>query len=117
MVVLRGAIVQGGAAVELNALSFAAVDPSPIDDTTNTTELWRPRADRCFARHSRIGFVIASTVGLKDRSGEYIRCNVWGAKIYPEWLDDDLILSIHDRDWDEMQRRGFSTHYDFPEVN
>lgn len=117
MVVLRGAIVQGGAAIELNALSFAAVDPSPIDDSTSTKELWRPRADRCFARHSRIGFILASCVGLKDYSGKYIRRNVWGAKIYPEWLDDDLILSIHDKDWAEMQRRGFSTHYDFPEVN
>lgn len=117
MVVMRGAIVQGGAALELNALTFSAVDPSPIEDSTITKELWRPRADRCFARHSRIGFVIASCVGLKDLNGEYIRRNVWGAKIYPEWLDDDLILSIHDKDWDEMQRRGFSTHYHFPEVN
>lgn len=115
MVVLRGAIVQAGAAVELNALSFAAVDPSPIEDSTSTKELWRPRADRCFARHSRIGFVLGSCVGLQDRNGKYIRRNVWGAKIYPEWLDDDLILSIHDKDWAEMQRRGFSTHYDFPE--
>ena len=113
MVVLRGAIVQGGAAVELNALTFSAVDPSPIEDSTSTKELWRPRADRCFARHSRIGFVIASCVGLKDSTGKYIRRNIWGAKIFPEWLDDDLILSIHDRDWDEMQRRDFSTHYQF----
>lgn len=113
MVVLRGAIVQGGAAVELNALTFSAVDPSPIEDSTSTKELWRPRADRCFARHSRIGFIICALCGLKDLNGEYIRRNVWGAKIYPEWLDDDLILAIRDRDFDEMSRRGMSTHYQF----
>lgn len=117
MVVLRGAIVQGGAAVELNALTFAAVDPSPIEDSTDTKELWRPRADRCFARHSRIGFTLCCEGGINDHSGKYIRCNVWGAKFYPEWLDDDLILSIRDKDWAEMQRRGFSTHYHFQEVN
>lgn len=117
MVVLRGAIVQGGAAVELNALTFAAVDPSPIEDSSSTKELWRPRADRCFARHSRIEFLLAAYGGIKDSTGKYIRQNVWGAKIYPEWLDDDLILSIRDKDWAEMQRRGFSTHYHFPEVN
>ncbi|MBQ4385669.1 MAG: hypothetical protein II823_07120 [Kiritimatiellae bacterium] len=113
MVVMRGAIVQGGAAVELNALTFAAVDPSPIEDSTSTKELWRPRADRCFARHSRIEFRLFAGGSLKNLTGKYIRQNVWGVKIYPEWLDDDLILSIRDKDWAEMQRRGFSTHHQF----
>lgn len=116
MVVLRGVIENGGNAIRQNILTFDMDSQTAIEDREETDALWKPRADGCFARHSRIGFMLASAIDCGNGATGRRRC-VWGAKAYMEWLDYDLILAIRDKDRDEMQRRGFSTHYNFPGVN
>ena len=35
-------------------------------------------------------------------------CDVYGEKIFPQWLDDDQLRNVRDLDMFEMRRRGFT---------
>ena len=114
MVAVRGAVENNGTQVRFLQEAWDWDDAEPRDTQDKTCDLWLQRTDGCFAKHSRIAYQMSSMTGFKTADGTcWRRRNVWGAKLYREWLDEGMIESIRDKDRDEMIRRAIPQHWQF----
>ncbi len=60
---------------------------------------------KTFARNARFKIDFASAC---DGSWAKLRVHKFGFRAYAEWLDDAMLLSMRDKDWSEMTRRGLT---------
>lgn len=70
----------------------------PPSETTNAT------TRTAFARDARISMSLMLPISHAASS----MVDVYGEKIFPQWLDDDQLRNVRDLDMFEMQRRGFT---------
>lgn len=88
--------LRDGKAIERLCYFTWGVEIFPIGEHTNTAT----RAT--FARNARISIYTAHFGGVEEAR------DVWGFKIFPQWLDDDQLRNVRDLDMFEMQRRGMT---------
>ena len=58
-----------------------------------------------FARNARFRICYASAC---HNSWSKLRVRSFGARMYGEWIDDDLLILMRNKDWDEMVSRGIA---------
>ena len=85
---------------------------------TFTSEAWN-RAGKLVCARTNVTAVTAKTFAKNARfsldfgvacEGAWAKLNVhkFGLRAYSEWIDDDLLLSMRDKDWTEMTSRGLT---------
>lgn len=94
-VALRARVAGGNCIQRIQAWRLAGYDP--CDEACVTQALASVRGT--FAKDARIGFTLSALGGLKQtQGGDTLQRWTWGAKFYPEWLDDEMLLAIRDQD-------------------
>ena len=113
---VRAQILPGGDKLDIVQQAYHADGYEAITSTDSTNTIDLIRADGCFGDHSRIELYMFSNGEITmnvDSTNRPPKRSIWGAKLYGEWLADDIILQIRDQDAAEMQRRNMGRFVDF----